>query len=103
MIQWLEMNETACQVLLKIVAMVFVLFSVSADDRDWIIWTLIGLILLLEVLEPLERFVLRRFPSNRFYQVDDPIETARTTKTAILFGEAVLCGAIFLRVYGIIP
>ena len=97
------MNDTALQVVLKIVAMAFVVFSVSADARDWIIWTLIGLILLLEVLEPLERFILRRFPNNRFYQAGNPVETARSIKTVTLFGEAALCGAIFLRVYGIIP
>ena len=97
------MNDTSFQVVLKIVAMAFVLFSVSADARDWIIYTLIGLILFLEVLEPLERFILRRFPNNRVYQVGNPVETARSIKTVILFGEAALCGVIFLRVYGIVP
>ena len=97
------MNDTALQIALKILAMAFVLFSVSADARDWIIWTLIWVILFLEVLEPLERFILRRFPNNPFYQPANPAETARFTKTLTLFGEAALCGAIFFRVSGIIP
>ena len=92
------MNDTTFQVVARLIAMGAVLAAIPDDDRDWVVWTLTGLILFLELgVEPLSRLLARQFP-NIFPNRKDPVETARSIKTATLFGEAVLAAIILLRV-----